>query len=461
MQNRLPFMIDLAIGSVWLLFLAHASLGEWHLNLFLILFPALRIWLSFMMHRRSTLMIAPIIMLSLMTIVALVAGNGATYALFVEPWIGLIKVVGGVLRGEVMQPTDYNDNTTNIGLTKLICGIWVILLPLGIYIYHLCKKQLHPTGMGRWKCIGLCLYIFAIVLVSTTISMSIDRPIIASLLLGIMVMLIPLIFNRGNFNGLFTRGEVTYMLTIAMMTIGYVCGLGLELKSAITVCILPAMMLTLAHWYAHSKATYSDILLIVVASVIFWIAQYTTHTLRITLLLASPLLMAVPVVRYAVNTRQPLRSTALYLMIAFIIPIFCLGYNPYSVLKAERKWHFDKYDYSPYGVLCIGNDEHWGLRDRYGVILPIEYDCIELLTHSKPYCKVRKEDKWQIYDIERHELVSNEWFDEVIPCNEYTYRLKCDTGDKYLIMPNYYHRYNGVQPAVISNEIPVSKEEYR
>lgn len=29
MKNRLPFMVDLAIGSVWLLFLVHLSFREW------------------------------------------------------------------------------------------------------------------------------------------------------------------------------------------------------------------------------------------------------------------------------------------------------------------------------------------------------------------------------------------------------------------------------------------------
>lgn len=108
---------------------------------------------------------------------------------------------------------------------------------------------------------------------------------------------------------------------------------------------------------------------------------------------------------------------------------------------------------------CVDDDEHWGLRDRYGIILPLEYDRIELLTTSKPYCKVCKEGRWMIYDIERHELVSVESFEEIIPCNKYTYCLKSDNGDKYLIMPPNYHRYDDVQPAVITCDIPANKEE--
>ena len=145
-------------------------------------------------------------------------------------------------------------------------------------------------------------------------------------------------------------------------------------------------------------------------------------------------------------------------MVAFIMPILSIGYNPYSVLEAKRLWHFDRYYGAPNGLLCVKNDSYIGLRDRYGVILPIEYHRIELLTPSKPYCKVKRNDKWQIYDIERHEFVSDECFDDVVSCDNFTYQLKSDSGDKYLVMPRFYNRYDRIQPAIISSEIPVNND---
>lgn len=215
------------------------------------------------------------------------------------------------------------------------------------------------------------------------------------------------------------------MLTLAMFTVGYVCGISLELKSAITVCTLPAAFFALMNWYIRRETTYKDILLIVGASVVFWCAQYTTNMVRISMLLLSLALMAVAVIRFAIDTKKNWASAGLYVMIALVMPVFCLGYNPYSVFEAGRAWHFDKYYGSPDGILYVRVGDTGGLRDRYGVILPIDrYNRIELLTPSKPYCKVRKDGKWQIYDIERQELVSDEWFEDVIPCDEYVYRLK-------------------------------------
>ena len=55
--------------------------------------------------------------------------------------------------------------------------------------------------------------------------------------------------------------------------------------------------------------------------------------------------------------------------------------------------------------------------------------------------------------------MSEEWFEDVVPCDKYVYRLKSQNGDKYLTMHWYYSRYDEESPAKIVNEIPVKKEE--
>lgn len=140
------------------------------------------------------------------------------------------------------------------------------------------------------------------------------------------------------------------------------------------------------------------------------------------------------------------------------MPVFSLGYNPYSVFEAGRTRSFKTDLGSTRGLLYVQSADNVGLRDRYGVILPVKYELVELLTPSKPYCKVMKDGKWQIYDIERHELVSEEWFEDIIPCDEYVYRLKSQNGDKYLLLHWSYSRYDG-QRTVIVDEMPVKEAE--
>lgn len=429
------------------------------INPFILLFPAVRIWISFLMKRQSKLMIVPIVVLALLTS-CMFLDRSPRYLLFVGPWETFMTSIGALFGMNSVRSVEFHELLGEVckNIISIVGYIWLVIYPLAAYIYKRAKKQLVPGSMGTWKSVGLCVYIFGCTIVSSIVLSVSDKTTIGMAVLAFMLMLIPTIFYRNNIKEMFTRGEVVYLLTLAMFTVGYVCGIGLELKSAITVCTLPAAFFALMNWYVRRETAYKDILLIVGASVVFWCAQYTTNMVRISMLLLSLALMAVAVIRFAIDTKKNWTSAGLYVMIALVMPIFCLGYNPYSVLEASRAWHFDKYYGSPDGILCVRAGDTGGLRDRYGVILPLEYDRIELLTPSKPYCKVRKDGKWQIYDIERQELVSDEWFEDVIPCDEYVYRLKSQNGDKYLSL-RWYYNPDGEQTAKIVDEMPVKIKE--
>lgn len=459
--SKLFTVADLVICSVWLLLLAHEEINSGLMSPIILLFPALRIWATFLMQRQSKLMIAPLVMLSLMGMIVFL-DRVPGYLLFIEPWLKLMTSGSALFGVELVPNTDYQNfifELCEYSLPiSLICYAWLVVIPCGVFVYCLCKKQLQSSSLNIWKAIGLCIYIFVVAFADAILLSETYRTILAVAILALMLMLIPVIFFRGNIKAMFNRSEIAYLLTFAMFGIGYVCGIGLELKSAITVCVLPAAFFTLMNWYVRRETTYKDILLIVGASVVFWCAQYTTNMVRVLLLFTSLAMMAILVIRFAIDTKRSWASAGLYIVVALIMPVFCLGYNPYSVLEASRAWHFDKYGYSQNGLLCVRSGNVGGLRDRYGVILPLEYDRIELLDSSKPYCKVRKNRMWQIYDIERHELVTDEWFEEVVQCDEYVYRLKSQNGDKYLSL-RWYYNPDGEQTARIVDEMPVKNEE--
>ncbi len=458
--SKITHIADLVICSVWLLLVAHEGVNGRMINPSILLFPALRIWISFLMKRQSKQMIVPIVVLTLLASCMFLDRSPRCH-LFVGPWETLLTSVCALFSIDSVHSIELPELVGDVckNILSIVGYIWLVIYPLAMYIYKRAKKQLAPGSMGIWRCVGLCAYIFGCTIVSSIVLSVSYKTTIGTAVLAFMLMLIPSIFYRNNIKEMFTRGEVAYLLTLAMFTVGYVCGIGLELKSAITVCTLPAAFFALMNWCVRRETAYKDILLIVGASVVFWCAQYTINMVRILLLFTSLAMMAIPVIRFAIDTKRSWASAGLYIVVALIMPVFCLGYNPYSVLEASRAWHFDKYGYSQNGLLCVSNGTVGGLRDRYGVILPLEYDRIELLDSSKPYCKVRKNRIWQIYDIERHELVSDEWFEEVVQCDEYVYRLKSQNGDKYMTIQWYYNRYDEEQSAIISDELPVKKDE--
>ncbi len=83
-------------------------------------------------------------------------------------------------------------------------------------------------------------------------------------------------------------------------------------------------------------------------------------------------------------------------------------------LEARKIRHFDEYEYSYNGLMLVIGRDGIGIRDRYELILPAEYCDVEILKFHKPYCKVQTRDGWQIYDIVRQELLSDDVFIAVI-----------------------------------------------
>lgn len=60
--SKFTHIADLFICSVWLLLIAHEYVGECMMKPFILLFPALRIWIGFLMKRQSKQMIAPMLL---------------------------------------------------------------------------------------------------------------------------------------------------------------------------------------------------------------------------------------------------------------------------------------------------------------------------------------------------------------------------------------------------------------
>lgn len=275
--SKITHIADLIICSVWLLLVAHEEISGWMINPFILLFPAVRIWISFLMKRQSKLMIVPIVVLALLTS-CMFLDRSPRYLLFVGPWETFLTSICALFSIDSVHGIELQELVGNVykNILSIVGYIWLVIYPLAVYIYKRAKKQLVPGSMGTWKSVGLCVYIFGCTIVSSIVLSVSDKTTIGMEVLAFMLMLIPTIFYRNNIKEMFTRGEVVYLLTLAMFTVGYVCGISLELKSAITVCTLPAAFFALMNWYIRRETTYKDILLIVGASVVFWCAQYTT-----------------------------------------------------------------------------------------------------------------------------------------------------------------------------------------
>lgn len=456
--SKFVLCADILICTLLFFLILHHELNSWQLNMFLVSVPLLRMWQSFLTYGRNKLAAVPLVILSFSSLIMFIEMPYSLFSsgLFIMPLSNLIEHFSHLAGVQSVigfqQLADYSITITIAGC------IWLIGIPLTMYLYRLFKKQLQPSGLSIWKSIALGAYIFVSISV-LTLMMELPFVAIKLLLALIFLALIPIIFYRGKLRALFARHEIVFLIAFAMLLICYAFAVKMGEVTVITACVFPMAFYALANWYVRRKITLNETIFVVSASVVFSFAQYIPGIIRLICLFVSLILFSVPLIRFAKTSNRKSASVCLYVMIAFAVPVLSIGYNPYSVLESGRVIRFDSYSYSPNGLLIVQGKNGFGLRDRYKQILPSEYDYIEILTPSKPYCKVRKDSKYRIYDIEQHELVSEEWFDDIVACGEYVYCLKSENAEMYLVMPERYNRNDEIQKVIITNQMPLSKME--
>lgn len=465
--SKTMLVTDLSVCCVWLLCLINSNPDGYGVLPMLCMMPLLRMWLGFLIYRRSRMALAPIVMLSLMTIGALAGHAHPAFTLYVDPWLTLLRVVPAFFGEHVITAENMSDiwfgSFDHRVLIGLMDSIWIVLVPVGIYVWRCIRKENIPQERSLRQRAGICLYVISIIFIEALVINHFYYSHVSAFILCMLLMPAPMIFNGGKIEGMLTKGEQAFVAALLLLAIAYTLGVSYSEGSIITAAVFPCVSFALFCWTMGRNIRYADAALILVASFLFIFSQYVIDMFRIIMLLMSLGLMAVPFMRFAISTSKLITTIAAYVMIAVFLPIFCIGYNPYSVLEARKIRHFDEYEYSYNGLMLVIGRDGIGIRDRYELILPAEYLDVELLMSHKPYCKVETRDGCQIYDIVKQELLSEDIFDTVVPYGEFSFLLKSDKGDKFLIMPTSYSRFNDKMVAVISEQPPTcmtSRERY-
>ena len=461
-------VVDLSVCCIWLLCLINSNPKGYGFLPMLCMMPLLRMWLSFLIYRRSRMALTPIMILSLMTICALSGHAHQAFTLFVEPWLTLLRVVPSffgehVITAENMSDIWFtsSDHRVQIGFLD---SIWVVLVPLIIYICRYIRKENCSQEFSLRKRTGICLYVIAVLIIEYVAISHFYYSHLSVYILCMLLMVVPIIFNGVKVEGMLARREQAFIIVLLLLGIAYTLGVSYNAASVISTALFPTAFFALLCWIMNRHIRYSDAAFIIAGSFLFIFSQYLINMFRIVMLLLSLGLMAVPLIRFAISTRKVWITIVAYVFIAVLLPMFCIGYNPYSVLEARKDRHFDEYVYSYNGLMLVKGRDGIGIRDRYELILPPEYLYVDLLKSDKPYCKVETIEGWQIYDIVKQEFLSEEVFADVVPYGEFSFLLKSDKEDKFLIMPTSYSRFNDKKTAVISEQPPTcltNRERYQ
>ena len=420
--NRLSkwlLVADLVLCGVWLLFDAYIFYDH-----YLMLFPMLRIWLSFLTYDRSRLAWCPMGLLAVMHL-TLLRPYAPIYELYVAPIVKIVRRCISLYGGNGAVVDKFLHSWLDDGflcfdhvmlLVWSVGFVWFVGIPLAIYLRRAVRERLFPSALSRKQSWGLFGYMLVVVTLFSTRFFD-TFGFYENLAAGaLLVLLAPVLFCKVSAKHLLTKEQATALSIMALITVGFIVGAAMEEKSILTTLTIPVAVYALINRYFGRKTPYWEYLLLAFAMFCFWQSQETVNGSRIALLGLSAAVVAFAAIRFIRSTKLHAAGVILFTAVAVIIPVMSIGYNPYAVLSAKRSRVCTDYTASPSGLLYVWNPlTGSGIRDRYGVVVPAEYDRIRIMVPYLPYFMVQKSGKWRIYDIVRHEFITDESYDEIVP----------------------------------------------
>ena len=448
---KIQLGFDLALCSLCLLLTLH----NYTFSVVMYFLWILRIWTSMLMYRRSTMAAYAI---GLSAIVGLFAFSFSPFVTAIV--LDVVKVVvsffGGDGRRLVYEIWEGTREYRYIQIMNHVVGcltyLWLVVCPLIQYILLYAKKRLVQSSWSKRSSLFLCLYLLwmmALVIVGSY------KDFLGLFIAILGVYALPYLFKEIDFRRLLARGEASYIMLLLVLVVCYMSGSRISRQAVVAIIALPAVCYAIFNYACSRRLVYREMALVVLGSFTFWFAQYTTDMFRMLLLILSLGVIGIAVGMFVNATRRKWRGLALYFLVAFIVPISSLGYNPYSAMHVSRHRDYVGYLWGDRGMLRVAGRDGFGLRDRYGMITPLQRGSIEFIDPWKPFVKIgARGTGWSLYDIERHEFITVEHYDNIEPYGQNIIRLQKDSCCHYMNYKNYYYWDSEAPQYVITDTIP-------
>ncbi len=430
--SKLWWAFDLMICSMWLLVTWHEN---WWMS-YLVFLPFFRIWTSFLLHRKSKIAVAPLSVITFFFSINAFALPEDFHKLFWDGFKVLVDATNAVFGGNVEEfKTSLVELDSTLGcIINVIGSLWLLIIPIGLLAYRWYSGELQSLTISKKRAVGLLGYM-VVVTISIMLANHVGRyfSIITTCtcaILGIMW------FYKGKLKHLLTRSEIVYLSVVGMLGSCYFCGVDLHRVGTLVLYVASLGSYALLSWYWGYQKKLSDMLLLSLSVLCFWIAPATIGMLRIVLLMLSLAGVATVCVRITLATNKKLVGAVMFVLLGVMMPVLSMGYNPYAA--TDYRVVYRHLNHSG-GVLIVTDDEHRGMRDRYGIIMPVVYDKFKTINERGPFVQAYDEDSFQIYDIESQRLVSEEWFFDIKKEEDsrHFFRLSSEKGEKRLLLPHW------------------------
>lgn len=368
--------------------------------------------------------------------------------------------------------------------------IWLTVLPL---IVGICLRNLTAI---QWK--RKWIWIYFLPLTACFLWLLIDEGSIGGVLEGIVISLIPVVYwsiyerkKRSLIQLILDDREVIWYLRYAVFMI-MVMAIGL--KDISTLKLLGLILLPPLFYVMLVRSMNLGVILtrcciaLSVVGLLYWLILDCGLTL--TVIYLSIALILILFVSYTIFIRTRNRITPVVLIFALPIIIIpgIMGMNPYTVTDADHTRMYLTNLSVKQGVYVVekyiesaeeGQPYHWsrkyGLRDRYGLIIPIEYDELKPLDHWGRYLITKSnlefeyknpETQLGVFDLRERRFIINPRdieISEILKIDDNSFSL-IDSNGRYfatLFLPGehdgVYYPNPHLEPHFAQDEVSVSE----
>ena len=362
------YVLDLFVLGLMEISLMHTFYASGYLLIVLMHYlELLRFNTTFLLYRREKMTIWPILFFTVVFGLFYVGGmldnTIRNMAGMPEIILGTSSVESNFYSQQILERNVSGENSVRFIL------IWAWLMPIVTYLIELVCKKTNKNGYSWKQLAGLAIF-------------------------------------YDNAGKMFVKFCV--LMFIALLS-------GIHMQQGISyyaVLILPAVAYYFVNAYIGRKAHWMEYVLIVIAMLIFNKAQYRFGNERVFRLVLSPAIILSVCVWMLSKSRKISAAVFSFVMVAFVLPISSIGYNMYTVLEGARASNYIDMD-THYGVMYVRNsiEENgqtrfrFGLRDRYGLILPCSYRSIYSSNPIRNQVTCRTDDGNIVYDISLRRVV--------------------------------------------------------
>ena len=410
------FLADLILVSIWAFFFSrYCSAG-------LLLLIPIRVALCFEMQRKSpwTLVSAVAFLIAYSTV-------GNFDRPFARMFFNFFCAIG---ESELMIDIFTNslewEMEAWIDALSTLWFIWLVALPVVVGIRQRRIKEIQWRKKGIW--------IYLIPLSALCIWVMFDEGEVGAILWGFFIACLPILYwtvYRRNGRSLVQLmvndrqilwyvGFVTFMLSA--FTIGLKDISSLKLIGLLT--LLPLFYIMLVRVMRFGVVLTRCCVALSLAGWLYWLSLDVEEYMTIIMLCVAVLLTIYVGVTMIVRTRRWVTPAMLMISIAVIIAPGILGLNPYVVTDADYTRMYVTNLSVRNGVYVVEKGveknkiyvRRYGLRDRYGLILPMEYTELKPLDRWGRFLAVNvpvngkcliSDQRYGVFDLRKRNFVIN------------------------------------------------------